>query len=188
MRRGNTWKPRSARWLGFGRLLTPLTAVGIMMIALCLAGCASSRKASAGTLAATAASREDSVMSEVRTTLTEAVPTERTRLAIPVAAVTSLPEGAGYHVRSGRVSATAERAGDTLVVYATCDSLLRLCEQYERSAARYKAALEAQQEEERTASERRSNPIRRTIIALIAGAAAGIVVTIKTKRLWQRQC
>lgn len=160
-----------------------------MMIALCLAGCASSRKASEGSQAATAFSREDSVTSEVRTTLTEAVATERTRLAIPVAAVASLPEGAGYHARSGRASATAERTGDTLVVYATCDSLLRLCEQYERSAASYKAALEAEQKEERTETKRRSNPVRWIVIAFVAGVATGAVVTIKTKRLWQqKQC
>lgn len=41
-----------------------------------------------------------------------------------------LPEGAVYTTSSGRATATLSRRGDTIVVYAGCDSLQRLVELY----------------------------------------------------------
>lgn len=105
-----------------------------------------------------------------------------------MAALSSLPEAAEYRAKKGRASATVQTKGDTIVVYATCDSLQRQCERYEREALTYKTALEAQKNDERTESEQRSKPVRAIVIAFIAGAATGTVLTLLTRRIWKKQC
>lgn len=114
------------------------------------------------------------------------MPQEEARLEIPIAELTRLSEKAEYRTKTGRASATVRHKGDTILVYATCDSLQRLCGYYERQAASYKKALEQQKNDNRTEQERRSNPLRTLIIAFIVGVAAGIVLTILAKRIWQK--
>jgi len=99
------------------------------------------------------------------------------RLSIPLTAVGSLPEGSGYRARSGRASASVERRGDTLVVEATCDSLLRLVERYERREAERKLAAEGAEKEEREESRKGGWPVRWVIIAFMAGVATGATLT-----------
>ncbi|MEE1140262.1 MAG: hypothetical protein UHP25_02625 [Prevotella sp.] len=72
--------------------------------------------------------------------------------------------------------------GDTLVVYATCDSLERQCEYYERQMASSKKALEQQKNEARTEKERSSNPWKMLLIAFIVGVATGIVIMLLKKQ------
>ena len=112
---------------------------------------------------------------------------EEVRLEIPMAALSSLPEAAEYRVQNGRASATVRSKGDTIVVWATCDSLQRQCERYEREVLSYKTALEEQKKDERTEREQRSKPVKAIVIAFIVGVATGTVVTIITRRKWQRQ-
>lgn len=114
------------------------------------------------------------------------MPLEEARLEIPIAELSRLPDKAEYRAKNGRASATVRHKGDTIVVYATCDSLQRLCGYYERQAAYYKKALEQQKNDNRTEQERRSNPLRTLITAFIVGVATGIVLTIITKRIWQK--
>ena len=186
MRQESTWKRRSARWRVCARLSTLLTVASIMMTALFLLGCATSRKASVVTQETAVQETVDSLRNEVRQTWTETVPQEEARLEIPIAELTRLPEKAEYRTKNGRASATVRHKGDTIMVYATCDSLQRLCGYYERQAASYKKALEQQKNDNRTEQERRSNPLRTLITAFIVGVAAGIVLTIITKRIWQK--
>jgi hypothetical protein len=111
---------------------------------------------------------------------------EEVRLEIPMAALNSLPEGAEYRSQSGRASASVQTRGDTIVVLATCDSLQRLCERYERDAQTYRTALESRENEVRTETERRSNPWKALFVAFAVGMAGGIATTkliTKTKRL-----
>ena len=133
--------------------------------------------------------RETSIrghQSEVRQTWTETVPQEEAKLEIPLAELTNLPEKAEYRAKNGRASATVQNKGGTIVVYATCDSLQRQCEYYERQMASYKKALEQQKNEARTEKERSSNPWKMLLIAFIVGVATGTVLTIITKRIWQK--
>lgn len=60
-----------------------------------------------------------------------------------------LPAGASYHARSGRANLDVRRGTEpgSIVVHASCDSLQRLVEYYERLACRYKETLERQSEE-----------------------------------------
>ena len=158
-----------------------------MMTVLFLSGCATSRKASEHTAEATVQERADSLQTEVREVWTEAVPTAEARLEIPLVALSTLPQGAEYRAKNGRASATVQAKGDTIVVYATCDSLQRLCERYERQASTYKAALEQEKKDEQTTKEQRSTPVRGLVVALIAGVATGITITILTRKIWQKQ-
>ena len=121
-----------------------------MMTALFLSGCATSRKASVATEESVKQVSADTLQSEVRQTWTETVPQEEAKLEIPLAELTNLPEKAEYRAKNGRASATVQNKGGTIVVYATCDSLQRQCEYYERQMASYKKALEQQKNEART--------------------------------------
>ncbi len=107
---------------------------------------------------------------------------EEVCLEIPMVALRQLPEGAEYRSESGRASATVRARGDTIVVHATCDSLQRLCELYERDAQTYRTALESRENEVRTATERRSNPWKALFVAFVAGVAAGIITTKLIKK------
>ena len=108
-------------------------------------------------------------------------------MEIPAARLAELPPGASFHKRSGRASAGVSRKGDTLLVYASCDSLQALCDYYERTSAAWRqryGEMEGLYKEER---ERRSNPVR----TFFAGFAAGIVLSIllyiiikKAKEKW----
>lgn len=111
---------------------------------------------------------------------------EEAKLEIPLTELTNLPEKAEYRAKNGRASATVQNKGGAIVVYATCDSLQRQCEYYERQMASYKKALEQQKNEAKTEKERSTNPWKRLIIAFIVGVATGTVLTITTKRIWQR--
>nr|DAK02531.1 MAG TPA: G-rich domain on putative tyrosine kinase [Caudoviricetes sp.] len=157
-----------------------------MMTALFLSGCATSRKASVVTEESVRQVSADTLRSEVRQTWTETVPLEEAKLEIPLAELTNLPEKAEYHAKNGRASATVQNKGGTIVVYATCDSLQRQCEYYERQMASYKNALEQQKNEAKTEKERSSNPLKMLLIAFIVGVATGTVLTITTKRIWQK--
>ena len=61
---------------------------------------------------------------------TEPVPREQAVLRIAADSLWRLPERAVYTESSGRATATLSRHGDTIVVYADCDSLQRLVEWY----------------------------------------------------------
>lgn len=132
------------------RLSTVLTVVAITLTALSLSGCASHRKSvkalsreqMAGSI------RTDSVthltldtgseITEIRTEPLK-VPMSEVSLTIPTDSLHRLPNGAGYSKRSGRASVKVTRRSSTptgpeyIYVYATCDSLQLLCEQYERT-------------------------------------------------------
>lgn len=94
-----------------------------------------------------------------------------------------LPVGASYHARSGRANLDVRQGTEpgSIVVHASCDSLQRLVEYYERLACRYKETLERQSEE---VKEEKKPPgvWWKVLAALTAGFLAGIVITLKTKR------
>lgn len=156
------------------------------MTALFLSGCATSRKVSVATEESVRQVSADTLRSEVRQTWTETVPQEEARLEIPLAELADLPEEAEYRAKNGRASATVQNKGGTIVVYATCDSLQRQCEYYERQAASYRNALEQQKNEARTEKERSSNPWKTLLTVFIAGVATGTLATILTRRIWQK--
>lgn len=131
----------------------------------------------------------DSLQVVVREAWTEPVPQEVAKLAIPLSELTSLPETAEFRAKNGRASATVRHKGDTLVVYATCDSLQRQCFYYARQLSITQEALEKQAKALRTVQNRSPYPWQKPLIAFIAGVAIGILLTnLLTKtEIWRRQ-
>lgn len=94
-----------------------------------------------------------------------------------------LPAGASYHAKSGQANLDVSKGAEpgTIVVYASCDSLQRLVDYYERLSGEYKATLDRQAEEVR--EEKKPPGVWWKILtALATGFFAGIVITFKIKR------
>lgn len=98
----------------------------------------------------------------------------------------SLPEGAEYHARSGQanVSVRKGKTPETIVVYASCDSLQRQVLLYEEQLSEIRKQSEASSAAVQTVSEKHSS--RFPITAPAIGLAVGIVVTIITKKIWTK--
>lgn len=104
-------------------------------------------------------------------------------LTLKTDSLLDLPAGASYHAKSGRANLDVGKGTEpgTIVVYASCDSLQRLVEYYERQAGEYKAALDSRTEE---AKEERKSPAcgrRLVFLILTVGLLSGIVITLKKK-------
>ena len=120
----------------------------------------------------------------------EGVRPDSVKMEIPVDTLLRLPEGAVYSLRSGRAtvrtSVKREKGvrSPVIVVEAGCDSLAR---ELRMLKSRRGAALSRTERQESTKepNERGSKPIRMALL-FIAGIATGVVITIKTKRIWQK--
>lgn len=150
-----------------------------MTIVLCCVGCAGTRRTTVETnQTAAVRTAADSLRSEVRLVWTEAVPQSEVRLAIPADSLMRLPPRATYSRKNGRASVSVGREGDTVTVYASCDSLQTLVVYYERRADHYRKAFEAADARYEEEVKRRSNPIRTYFYGLGTGAVLGVLTTI----------
>lgn len=118
--------------------------------------------------------------------MTVGIPKSEVSLTLRMDSLRKLPDGAAYTAHSGQASVNVSRSPDaeSVVVYASCDSLQQLVWWYEQelSHTRSGTSESSQTEEVRTEEERRSWPVRIMIIAFFAGAATGAIVTIKIKK------
>lgn len=124
----------------------------IVLATLLTTGCASTRKAEIATELArsstAAAEYRDTLEKEemsIATTMrseqkeeltryaitTEGVAAESAMLTAPIQSLHNLPEGAGYAAREGRAGIEVRRRGDNIEVTGHCDSINRLCLQYQ---------------------------------------------------------
>lgn len=92
----------------------------------------------------------------------------------------SLPDGEVRMARSGRAEVSVRRDGDSLTVTANCDSLMREMELLEEEL--WRATEESERWAEREESlrmelEQRSSGWRMALGWLLAGFAAGVVLT-----------
>lgn len=134
-----------------------------------------------------------SEVSEVTALWHEGVAPDSVRLEIPVDTLLKLPEGASYTARSGRATVrTSLRRGESrspvIVVEAGCDSLereLMLLKSRRGAALSRTERQESTERQTKELSEGHSKPIRMALL-FIAGIATGVVITIKTKRIWQK--
>lgn len=150
-----------------------------MTIVLCCVGCAGTRRTTVETnRTAAVQTAADSLRSEVRLVWTEAVPQSEVRLAIPADSLMLLPPQATYSRKNGRASVSVARKGDTVTVYASCDSLQALVVYYERRADHYRKAFEAADARYEEEVKRRSNPIRTYFYGLGTGAVLGVLTMI----------
>lgn len=135
-----------------------------------------------------------SEVSEVTALWHEGVAPDSVRLEIPVDTLLKLPEGASYSLRSGRAtvrtSVKREKGvrSPVIVVEAGCDSLereLMLLKSRRGAALSRTERQESTERQTKELSEGHSKPIRMALL-FIAGIATGVVITIKTKRIWQK--
>lgn len=120
--------------------------------------------------------------------MSEAVSADSTRLAIPVDSLLRLPAGAKYTSRSGRahVSATVSRGPSrpaTLLVESGCDSLERLCLYYQEENERLTASATREKNERHAEVKEQASPLRKAAETFIAGAIAGAILTIITRKI-----
>lgn len=113
----------------------------------------------------------------------EPIPKSEVSLTLNLDSLLDLPSGASYHAKSGRTNLDVSKGtkSGTIVVYASCDSLQRLVDYYERLSAEYKKTIDRQREEVKE-EKKPLNTWWKILTALAAGLLAGIVITLKIKR------
>ena len=129
----------------------------------------------------------------VRGQILAPVEAESASLGVSLTSLLDLPEGAGYHSRSGRAAVARRREGDGIRVTANCDSVLRLCEFWEEAWEESSVIIDSltrelhaaarreilnKEREERDEREERSNGAQTVLKWLLIGMAAGIAGTI----------
>lgn len=104
-------------------------------------------------------------------------------LTLKADSLLDLPTGASYHAKSGRANLDVSKGTEpgTIVVYASCDSLQRLVEYYERLSGKYREALVRQSEEVKEEKNPSSSVRRLIFLILTVGLLSGIVITLKKK-------
>lgn len=112
------------------------------------------------------------------------VPQSQVVLRLPIDAVRSLPHGAEFRDKSGQASASVQFDQDTVYVFATCDSLQRMCSYYERTSvvqgggiSQSLAALTEEVEEEKPPD---------TSNVFLAGVLVGILLVLTAIGLLRR--
>ena len=128
---------RESRYNAYGGQSIWLIRASIMLTVLCCCGCATSRKTTE------TKSLEERMMAVYSHTLPEVT----AKIALPIEQLKALPEGVKVEQGKDRAKASIMRQGDTLVVYATCDSLQRLVNFYqskvEKDATEEKTKVDA---------------------------------------------
>lgn len=86
--------------------------------------------------------------------------------------------------------AATEKEPEQLVIEAGCDSLELVAASYSKTISALKRQLKeakrSSSELKETAKERASPSLRIICIAFIVGVASGIVLTILTRKIWQK--
>ena len=185
MQQERTCRRTNARWHGSGRLLTRPTVAAIMTIALCLAGCASSRKSTMAEKMQTEAASADSAGGSRRAGLVMAgIPASAVKLTIPPDSLRKLPEGAVYRGKSGQANLTvgSDDSGN-IVAEASCDSLQQLVLWYEEELARIRSETKSEiSNDVQTVEKRPPNRMRTFITGVLAGLLVGMLLTMKLKK------
>lgn len=152
-----------------------------MTIALCLTGCANTKKAMMETTQTKVSVTADSLKSEALLIRTEAVPKSEVTLEIPADSLLKLPPQAKYSGKSGQANVEVSRDKDVITVYASCDSLQMLVEYYESTSSlwreRYEEVAGLYEEEVK----QRSNPAKTFFYGFGFGAATGVLATLFIK-------
>lgn len=174
-RQRKSWHVTRVRWLAFAKPSIPLTVANIAILVLCLTACTSTRKATQEKIREEL-TRSDSSTSEVLRIRTETVPGSEIRLEIPTDSLLKLPEGSSFHAKSGqaRLDIGKGKEPGTIVVYASCDSLQRQCEYYEKSSSVWRECYEGMADLYEAELKQRSNPIK----TFFTGLGIGIAITV----------
>lgn len=164
---------------GWKGLCQWLALASIMLIALSVTSCGSTRKMTESARAVT-----DSVLlKEVRQVINIPIPQSKVELKIPTQNLHSLPPGASFSEKKGQAGVKVEAIGDTVYVSATCDSLQVQCERYEKELTRIRS------DTDRQVTEIKKNTFQTVFKWCSIGFIAGVILTltviiIKKKKIW----
>lgn len=89
-----------------------------------------------------------------------------------------LPPQASYSGKNGRASVSVGRKGDTVTVYASCDSLQFLVEYYERTSSVWKERYEEMAGLYEAEVKQRSNPVKTFFYGFGVGILLSVLTTI----------
>lgn len=110
-------------------LYSALWLVSITALVLCVQSCATRKGLEKTT---TISAWDSAAMRKISHTSQEAIPPSKVGMTATTTKLAMLPTGAGYNFKSGQAGLTVTRGeGDTLYIYATCDSLQRIIDHYE---------------------------------------------------------
>ena len=119
----------------------------------------------------------------------EGVRPDSVRMEIPVDTLLKLPEGAVYSSRSGRAtirtSVKREKGvrSPVIVVEAGCDSVareLRMLKSANKALSREISTSDIKE------AKSRHKGLKAAFWGLIVGLVSGVIITIKTKKIWQK--
>lgn len=166
------------------------------MTALCLSGCASSRKSVNTEMSVNyAASRLDvdnrvSVVESWQTPVT--VPMSSVSLTLPLDSLRKLPQGASYTAKKGRANVKVTRKAPTktepeqIIIEANCDSLQLVCARYSKTISTLKRQLQSAQnsnkmlKEKEKAKESSGNTFLMRLKYFCAGLLSGLIGVVFT--------
>lgn len=172
------------------------TVASIVITALCLGACSTSKKAqSASQTVETRQKVERMAMDsarEVTVVRQEAVTVPESKVTVTIVkdSLLRLPEGASWTGRSGQANVNVQRRAATdgkpevIVVEATCDSLQLQCERYEQTIATQKRAIDAladagyrlYAEQREEVKEKPPNGIKTALKWLFSGIIIGLLL------------
>ena len=162
---------------GWKGLCQWLALASIMLIALSVTSCGSTKKMTESARAVT-----DSVLlKEVRQVINIPIPLSTVELKIPAQSLHSLPPGASFSEKKGQAGVKVEAIGDTVYVSATCDSLQVQCERYEKELTRIRSDTDKQ------VTEIKKNTFQTAFKWCSTGFIAGVILTLIVITIFNRK-
>jgi len=162
---------------GWKGLCQWLALASIMLIALSVTSCGSTKKMTESARAVT-----DSVLlKEVRQVINIPIPLSTVELKIPAQSLHSLPPGASFSEKKGQAGVKVEAIGDTVYVSATCDSLQVQCERYEKELTRIRSDTDKQ------VTEIKKNTFQTAFKWCSTGFIAGVILTLIVITIFKRK-
>lgn len=162
---------------GWKGLCQWLALASIMLIALSVTSCGSTKKMTESARAVT-----DSVLlKEVRQVINIPIPLSKVELKIPTQSLHSLPPGASFSEKKGQAGVKVEAVGDTVYVSATCDSLQVQCERYEKELTRIR------NDTDRQVTEIKKNTSQTVFKWCSIGFTAGVILTLIVIIIFKRK-
>lgn len=171
---------------GLSGLSPGLRAVSIMLIALLIMSCSTTKQTSR------TQSRETSdslVIREIQKAIPVTVPESKAQIAIPTESLHKLPEGATFKEKSGQAAVEVKYIPaqpdvgkpEYIIVTATCDSLQLLCWEKDKELTRIRSDTEKEKLEIKQDASRAKN--RCLLIGFISGACVVIVIRLSINKL-----
>lgn len=112
------------------------------------------------------------------------VPKSEVTVEIAVDSLRKLPKGAEYTAKKRQAGVSIQRKAatsghpETIVVYASCDSLAIQCERYEKTVQSLHKQMAALSQKNQTVLERQPNAFIKALKWFLFGLVAGGIITI----------